>query len=160
MPRPIPGPDEVLIRVQTAGVGLWDVKVRRGQGRDRSFPLILGWESAGIIEQTGAQVTGLQVGDAVSCYVPHVGHYAESIAAPALLVARRPSTIDATHAAAIPMSGLTAHQALTEELSLHAGETVLITTAAGGVGSFAVQIAACLGAHVSFRPSEHCISLV
>src|SRR5579859_5361847 len=83
MPRPIPGPDEVLIRVQAAGVGLWDVKVRRGQGRDRSFPLILGWESAGIIEQTGAQVTGLQVGDAVYCYMQHVSHYAESIAAPA-----------------------------------------------------------------------------
>lgn len=148
MPKPLPGPDEVLIRVHAAGVGLWDAKVRRGQVGERSFPFILGWESAGIIEQTGASVTGLQVGDAVYCYVRQVGHYAEYVAAPANLVARKPGTIDAAHAAAIPISGLTAHQALTEELGLQAGETVLITAAAGGVGSFAVQIAAQLGAHV------------
>lgn len=148
MPRPIPGPDEVLMRVQAAGVGLWDVKVRRGQVGDRAFPCILGWESAGIIAHIGANVTDFTVGDAVYCYVPHVGHYAEYVAAPAHLVARRPSSIDGTHAAAIPVNGLTAHQSITDELGLRAGETVLITAAAGATGSFAVQIAAHLGAHV------------
>jgi NADPH:quinone reductase-like Zn-dependent oxidoreductase len=148
IPIPIPGPDEVLIRVQAAGVGLWDVKVRRGQVGERSFPFVLGWESAGIVVQTGANVTSLQVGDAIYCYVQQVGHYAEYIAAPANLVARKPGTIDAAHAAGIPISGLTAHQALTEALGLQAGETVLITAAAGGVGSFAVQIATQLGAQV------------
>ncbi len=148
MPRPIPGPDEVLIRVEAAGVGLWDAKVRRGQIGERSFPLILGWESTGIIEQTGANVTGLMVGDAVYCYVPQVGHYAEYIAAPANLVARRPRSLDGVHVAAIPVNGLTAHQSITDELGLRAGETVLITAAAGATGSFAVQIAAHQGAHV------------
>ncbi|MBO0783495.1 MAG: NADP-dependent oxidoreductase, partial [Ktedonobacteraceae bacterium] len=148
MPRPVPGPGEVLIRVQAAGVGLWDVKVRRGQMGGHSFPLVLGWESAGAIERVGANVTGFAVGDAVYGYIRQVGHYAEYVLAPASLVARRPASIDATHAAAIPISGLTAHQAITEDLGLRAGETVLITAAAGGTGTLAVQIATSLGAYV------------
>ncbi len=148
MPIPIPGPEDVLIRVHAAGVGLWDTKVRRGQVGEQAFPYVLGWESAGTVSQIGANVTDFTVGDAVYCYVPQVGHYAEYVAAPANLVARRPGTIDAAHAAGIPVSGLTAHQSITEELRLQAGEVVLITAAAGGVGSLAVQIAAQLGAHV------------
>jgi NADPH:quinone reductase-like Zn-dependent oxidoreductase len=148
MPKPVPGPDEVLIRVQAAGVGLWDVKVRRGQVGDLSFPLVLGWESAGTIERVGTGVACFAAGEAVYGYVRQVGHYAEYVAAPASLVARRPNSIDAAHAAAIPISGLTAHQAITEDLELRAGETVLITAAAGGTGTFAVQIAASLGAYV------------
>lgn len=148
MPKPVPGPGEVLIRVQATGVGLWDVKVRRGQVGERPFPLVLGWESAGTIERVGTNVTGFAMGEAVYGYVRQVGHYAEYVAAPASLVARRPNTIDATHAAAIPISGLTAHQAITEDLGLRAGETVLITAAAGGTGTLAVQIATSLGAYV------------
>ncbi|QBD83466.1 NADP-dependent oxidoreductase [Ktedonosporobacter rubrisoli] len=148
VPRPEPGPDEVLIRVEAAGIGPWDIKVRESLVGERQFPFILGWESAGIIEQVGADVRDFAVGDAVYCYVREVGHYAEYIAVPAKLVARRPRTLDAAHAAAIPVSGITAHQAITEDLKLQAGETVLITAAAGGTGTFAVQIAASLGAHV------------
>jgi NADPH:quinone reductase-like Zn-dependent oxidoreductase len=147
-PRPVPGPTEVLIRVQAAGVGLWDVKVRRGLVGARPFPFALGWESAGVIERVGASVTGFAAGDAVYSYVPQAGHYAEYVAAPASLVARRPNSIDATHAAAMPISGLTAHQAITEDLGLRAGETVLITAAAGGTGTLAVQIATSQGAYV------------
>jgi NADPH:quinone reductase-like Zn-dependent oxidoreductase len=148
MPIPNPGPDVVLIRVNAAGVGLWDVKVRRGQVGGRLFPLVLGWESAGTIAQVGTSVTGFAAGDAVYGYVPQVGHYAEYVAAPASLVARRPTSIDATHAAALPVNGLTAHQAITEDLGLRTGETVLITAAAGGTGTLAVQIATSLGAYV------------
>ncbi|GHO99901.1 NADPH:quinone reductase [Reticulibacter mediterranei] len=148
MPKPVPGPGEVLIRIQASGVGLWDVKVRRGQMGESSFPLVLGWESAGTIEQVGTNVTGFAVGEAVYGYVRQVGHYAEYVAAPASLVARRPHSIDAAHAAAIPISGLTAHQAITEDLGLRAGETVLITAAAGGTGTLAVQMATRLGAYV------------
>ena len=155
MPIPYPGPNEVLIRVQAAGVGLWDVKVRRGQVGNRPFPFVLGWESAGVIEHLGANVTGFTVGDAVYCYVREVGHYADYIAAPASLVAKRPRSLDAAHAAAIPISGLTAHQSITDELGVRAGETVLITAAAGGTGTFAVQIAAQLGAHVIATASAH-----
>ncbi|MBV9230774.1 MAG: NADP-dependent oxidoreductase, partial [Chloroflexi bacterium] len=112
------------------------------------FPLVLGWESAGTIERVGTSVTGFAVGDAVYGYVRQVGHYAEYVVAPASLVARRPNALDAAQAAALPISGLTAHQAITEDLELRAGETVLITAAAGGTGTFAVQIAANLGAYV------------
>jgi NADPH:quinone reductase-like Zn-dependent oxidoreductase len=119
-----------------------------GQVGDHPFPLVLGWESAGIIERIGARVIGFTAGEAVYCYAPQVGHYAEYVAVPASLVAQRPNSIDAAQAAAIPISGLTAHQSITEELGLRAGETVLITAAAGGTGTFAVQIAARLGAYV------------
>jgi NADPH:quinone reductase-like Zn-dependent oxidoreductase len=155
LPKPVPGPDEVLIRVQAAGVGLWDVKVRRGQVGNLPLPLVLGWESAGTIERVGTSVAGFAAGDAVYGYVRQVGHYAEYVAAPASLVARRPTSIDAAHAAAIPINGLTAHQAITEDVALRAGETVLITAAAGGTGTFAVQIAAYLGAHVIATASAH-----
>lgn len=159
LPVPTLGPDEVLIRVQAAGVGLWDVKVRQGTVTitGQQFPLILGWESAGVIEQVGSNVTGLRVGDAVTSYTYQagIGHYAQYIAVPATLVAAAPTFVDALHAAALPVNGLTAYQTLTEMLALRAGETILITAASGGTGTFAVQLAARLGAHVIAVASAH-----
>jgi NADPH:quinone reductase-like Zn-dependent oxidoreductase len=152
LPVPTCGPDQVLINVQTAGVGMWDVKVRQGRVRleGQQFPLVLGWESAGIIEQVGAGVTGLDVGTHVMCatYQVGIGHYAHYVAVPAELVAPAPSSLDALHAAALPINGLTAYQALYEVLKVQKGETLLITGAAGGTGTLAVQLAAHLGAHV------------
>lgn len=152
MPVPTPGPNEVLIRVQAAGVGLWDVKAREGRViiQGQHFPLILGWESAGIIEQVGENVMEFHPGDAVISYTYRagIGHYAEYVSAPTDLVALAPSSVDASHAAALPVNGLTAYQTITEALSLRAGETLLITGAAGGTGTLAVQLAARLGAHV------------
>lgn len=154
MDHPVPsvGRYDILIRVQGAGVGLWDVKVRQGTVtlEGQRFPLILGWESAGIIEQVGTDVTGLTVGTSVICstYQVGIGHYAQYVAVPADLVALAPSSLDALHAAALPINGLTAYQALMEELHLQPGETLLITGAAGGTGTLAVQLAAHLGAQV------------
>ena len=152
LPLPSCGPDQVVIKIQAAGVGMWDVKVRQGNVRleGQHFPLVLGWESAGTIEQGGTLVTGLNVGTPVICatYQVGIGHYAQYVAVPADLVAPAPSSLDALHAAALPVNGLTAYQALYELLKLQKGETLLITGAAGGTGTLAVQLAAGVGAHV------------
>ncbi|EFH83108.1 NADP-dependent oxidoreductase [Ktedonobacter racemifer] len=152
LPAPTCGPDQVIIHVQAAGVGMWDVKARQGSLtlEGQQFPLILGWESAGIIEQVGAAVTGLNVGTRVisTTYQVGIGHYAQSVAVPAHLVAPAPSSLDALHAAALPIGGLTAYQAIYEVLKMQRGETLLITGAAGGTGTLAVQLAAHLGVHV------------
>ncbi len=152
LPVPTCGPDQVVMNVQAVGVGMWDVKVRQGSVtlEGQQFPLILGWESAGIIEQIGSTVTGLDVGTRVICatYQVGIGHYARYVVVPADLVAPSPSTLDDLHAAALPVNGLTAYQAIYDVLQVQKGETLLITGAAGGTGTFAVQLAAHLGAHV------------
>jgi NADPH:quinone reductase len=152
LPTPICGPDQVVIKIQAAGVGMWDVEVRQGRIRleGQQFPLVLGWESAGTIEQVGALVTGLGVGTQVICatYQVGIGHYAHFVAVPADLVAPAPSSLDPLLAAALPVNGLTAYQAIYDLLKVQKGETLLITGAAGGTGTFAVQLAARVGAHV------------
>src|SRR2546425_1402141 len=152
LPVPPCGPDQVVIKVQAAGVGMWDVKMRQGSVRleGQQFPFVLGCESAGSIEQVGALVTGLDVGTQVMCatYQVGIGHYAHYVAVPADLVAPAPSSLDALHAGALPVNGLTAYQAIYDQLKLQKGETLLITGAAGGTGTFAVQLAARVGAHV------------
>ncbi|SRR5258706_11094664 len=114
----------------------------RCASRGQLFPLVLGWESTGIIEQIGATVTGLDVGTPVICatYQAGIGHYAHAVAVPADLVAPAPSNLDALHAAALPVNGLTAYQAICDLLKIQPGETLLITGAAGGTGTFAVQL--------------------
>ena len=154
LPVPPCGPDQVMITVQAAGVGMWDVKMRQGLFtlEGQAFPLVLGWESAGIIQEMGAQVTGrgLEVGTRVICATEQsgIGHYAQAVAVPADLVALAPSSLDALHAAALPVNGLTAYQAIYDRLQIQPGETLLITGAAGGTGTFAVQLAAQVGAQV------------
>ncbi len=152
LPKPAPGPNEVLVRVQAAGVGLWDVKARQGTViiEGQHFPLVLGWESAGVVEQVGEQVKRFRPGEGVMSYTfrAGIGHYAEYVTVPEDLVAVAPSSVDAQHTAALPVNGLTAYQTLTEALGIRTGETLLITAAAGGTGTFAVQLAARLGAYV------------
>lgn len=152
LPVPVCASDEVLVKVQAAGIGMWDVKVRQGLVTldGQQFPLVLGWESAGIVEQVGSRVTEVAVGSRVICatYQVGIGHYAQYVAVPANLIAPAPSSLDALNAAALPVNGLTAYQAINELLQLQKGETLLITGAAGGTGLFAVQLAAHLGAHV------------
>jgi NADPH:quinone reductase-like Zn-dependent oxidoreductase len=152
LPVPPCAPDQVMLNVQAAGVGMWDVKVRQGSItlEGQHFPLIPGWESAGIIEQVGSAVTDLTVGTQVVCatYQVGIGHYAQKVAVPAALVAPAPSSVDASHAATLPVNGLTAYQAIYDALRIQPGETLLITGAAGGTGTFAVQLAAQRGARV------------
>ena len=116
------------------------------------FPIVPGWDVAGTVEAVGPAVVDLAEGDEVFGYVRRDdvqwGTTAELVPAPQRCVARKPSSLSLTEAAAVPLAGLTAYQALTEALDVGEGDRVLVHRAAGGVGFFAVQIAAALGAHV------------
>ncbi|MFH9126396.1 NADP-dependent oxidoreductase [Streptomyces griseoaurantiacus] len=151
--RPEPLPTEVLVRVHAAGVNPVDWKTREGQGMAglQSLPLTLGWDVSGVVEEVGFGVTTLAPGDEVygmPWFPRAAGGYAEYVTAPARQWARKPASLDHVHAAAVPLAGLTAWQILTDTARVRAGQRVLITAAAGGVGHFAVQFARHLGAHV------------
>jgi NADPH:quinone reductase len=147
---PEPGAEDVLISLKAAGVGPWDWKTREAsESQDGPpLPLVLGFEGAGVVEALGDGVTELAVGDEVYTYKWPGGCYAEFVAAPAAVTARKPASLSFDEAAAVPVAGLTAHQGIVDELALKPGESVLITGAAGGVGTFATQIAAARGARV------------
>lgn len=149
------GPDFVLIRVRGAGLNPVDWKVREGKLAGRFphvFPVVLGWDAAGVVEEVGPAVTRFGPGDEVFAYCrKHFvgeGTYAEYVSVPEDFAARKPDTVDFVHAGAVPLAGLTAFQALVEATAVRTGETVLVHGAAGGVGSFAVQIARARGAQV------------
>ncbi|WP_208719886.1 NADP-dependent oxidoreductase [Amycolatopsis circi] len=151
--RPEPLPTEVLVRVHAAGINPVDWKTREGQGMAgmQTFPLILGWDVSGVVEEVGFGVTTLAPGDevyAMPWFPRAAGGYAEYVTAPARQWARKPASIGHVHAAAVPLAALTAWQALVDTAQVQAGQRVLITAAAGGVGHFAVQFARHLGAHV------------
>ena len=152
-PLPETGDDDVLIRVHAAGVNPVDWKIREGYLKELipyEFPLTLGWDVSGVIEEAGSKVTNFQKGDAVYSRpdIARNGTYAEYVAVNSNEVALKPKSIDHNHAASIPLAGLTAWQALFHIAQLSQGQRVLIHAAAGGVGSFAVQFAKTRGAHV------------
>ena len=150
MQRPTPGHDEVLIKVHAAAVNPIDWKMRAGHVKEvfpLTFPSTLGWDVSGTVEETGDKATQFKRGDEVYALVKG-GGYAEYVAAQATVVAKKPRTLDHVHAAAVPVAGLTALQALFEVAQLRAGQKVLIHAAAGGVGNFAVQLAKAKGAYV------------
>ncbi len=148
LPVPRPGNGEVLVRVAGAGVNPVDVKIREGQVRigQGKFPLVLGWDVSGTVAEVGPGVPSFSPGDEVYGLTEGTGAYAEYAVAPAANLALKPRSIDPVHAAALPLVGLTAWQAIVEKLQVAEGETVLVIGASGGVGSFAVQLAADRGA--------------
>jgi len=155
LPKPQPGPHEVLLRIHAAGINPVDWKIREGffQGRmSHTFPIILGWDAAGTIEAVGDKVHYASIGDAVFAYcrkeILQDGTYAEYIVLRHPHLAPKPRNLSFEEAAAIPLSGLTAYQSLFEALKLKAGEKILIHAGAGGVGGFAIQMAKQVGAHV------------
>ncbi|MCP2264225.1 NADP-dependent oxidoreductase [Promicromonospora thailandica] len=159
-PDPHIGPDTVLVRVRAASVNPVDWKVREGalQGLiDTHLPAIPGWDVAGVVEQVGLDTPEYQVGDEVYGYVRkdvvQGGTFAELVAAPVRTLARKPASLTFEEAAAVPLAGLTAYQAV-QRAGVREGRTVLVHAAAGGVGAFAVQIARALGAHVIGTASE------
>jgi NADPH:quinone reductase-like Zn-dependent oxidoreductase len=154
LPIPEIGADEVLIRVRAAGVNPFDWKVADGvlKGeKEHRFPLILGFDAAGVVERVGADVTRPFEGDEVYGYlskpVMGEGTYAEYVGASAAIVAKKPEAVAFAEAAALPMPALTAMD-LVDAVDLGEGETVLMVGATGGVGSYAVQLAARRGARV------------
>ena len=156
-PRPEPAPGEALVAVHAASITpdelTWDATWtdRPGPGgRDRT-PIIPSHEMSGVVTSLGAGVTDVAVGDEVYALIPFVrdGAAAEYVSLPADVLAAKPVSIDHDAAAAVPLAALTAWQALVDHARLRASQHVLIHGAAGGVGSFAVQIAAHLGARVT-----------
>lgn len=152
-PRPHPRTGEVLIQLHAAGVNPLDWKVREGllkAEHQSTFPLVLGWDASGVIASVGSEIKRLKVGDEVYCRADTArdGAYAEYIVVEEESVALKPRSIDHVHAAALPMSGLVAWQALFEVAAVTQGQRVLIHAAAGGVGHLAVQLAKWKGAHV------------
>ncbi|MFD4422645.1 NAD(P)-dependent alcohol dehydrogenase [Agromyces sp. NPDC058484] len=152
---PVPGDDEVLVRVRAVGVSAGDALVMRGEPRAvrLAFGLrhpkqpILGRDVAGEVEAVGAAVTRFRVGDAVYAESDQ-GGYAELVAVQERFVALRPATVDVIHAAAVPVSGTTALQGL-RLAGVVPGQHVLVNGASGGVGGFAVQLAKAMGAEVT-----------
>jgi NADPH:quinone reductase-like Zn-dependent oxidoreductase len=153
---PTPAADEVLVRVQAAGLdrGAWHVMTGRpylmrlaGFGLRRPKNAGLGTEFAGVVEMVGAEATGFAVGDAV--YGAGTSTFAEYATARPGALARKPVNLSSQQAAAVPVSGVTALQALRDQGRLQDGQSVLVIGASGGVGSFAVQIAKALGGQVT-----------
>ncbi|MFZ1155101.1 MAG: NADP-dependent oxidoreductase [Solirubrobacteraceae bacterium] len=140
--RPEPGDGEVLIRVRAASVNPIDWKNRRGL-RPKQLPAVLGNDVSGTVELSRAQ--GLVEGDEVFG-IASSGGYAEFAVAPARAIAKKPAGVTHEQAAAIPVAGLTAWQALFDRAGLERGQTALVAGAAGGVGHFAVQFAKHAGA--------------
>lgn len=158
---PTAGPGEVLVKIEFTSVNPVDWKIREGylQGMiPHQLPIIPGWDAAGTIVDVGSGVKSFKVGDAVFSYTRlptiHSGTYAEFIALPEASVALRPKTLGSSEAAAIPLVGLTAYQALHDVVKIRSGERVLITGGAGGVGSLAIQIAKAAGARVTATASR------
>ena len=154
--RPEPGPDEVLVRVMAAGVGPWDVALRDGRSGG-SLPYTAGGEFAGLVEGGTGEYADFSDGTPVYGYPGLTGCYAEYVTCPLEQLAPIPSGLSVADAGTVPVDLLTAEQGLTDELNVGAGDTVLITAAAGGLGHLAVQIARALGATVvgTASPANH-----
>src|SRR6478672_3373816 len=152
LPRPDPGPTEVLVRVAAAGVNPVDWKVRARGGIPAELPFTVGWDVAGVVEEVGAGVTWLAVGDRVfgmPRFPREAACYAEFVTSPSRHLARIPEGWSDVEAAAVPLAGLTAWQALVDTCGVGDGSRVLVLGAAGGVGHLAVQIAGARGAWVA-----------
>ena len=152
-PPPV-APDGVLVRVKAASVNPVDYKVREGKlagAFPHHFPVILGWDAAGVVEQVGPAVTWFRPGDRVYGYCRRqdlqYGTYAEFTTVPEGFLAHMPEELSFEEAAALPLASLTAHQSL-EMLGLRGGEFLFVTGGAGGVGHIAIQLALARGARV------------
>jgi len=151
LPDPAPKPGEVVVDIHAASVNGADWRVRTGDYSQQSkFPYVLGRDFSGVVSAVGQGVTDLRVGDPVFgvCDVGQEGAYAEKIAIKAAIVAKKPASISDVDAAALALAGLTALVSVEDTLTLKAGETILIQGGAGGVASFAIQLAKHIGARV------------
>lgn len=158
LPLPEPGRGDLLVRVRAAGVNPLDSKIRDGDVKvllPFSFPLVLGTDLAGDVVAVGPGVTRFQVGDAVYSRLDseRIGAFAECALVRESAAARKPARLDYVQAASLPLVGLTAWQALIGLARLQAGQKVLIHAGSGGVGTFAIQLAKHLGAHVATTAS-------
>jgi alcohol dehydrogenase len=165
VPAPVPRPRDIFVEVRAAGLNPVDFKFRQGKLRAilrPKLPLVLGNEFAGEVIAVGREVKRFRVGDRVFARVAkdRLGAFAEQACVDEDDTAYMPGNLDFTAAAAVPLGGLTALQALRDELRVKPGQKVFISGGAGGVGTFAIQIAKWLGAHVTTTASTRGEALV
>lgn len=158
MPEPSPGPDDVLVEIEAAGLNILDSKIRDGAFKSilpYQPPLVLGHDLAGTVVKVGAKVRRFKAGDAVYARPRdgQIGTFAERIAVKEADLALKPANLSMAEAASIPLVGLTAWQALVERAQIKPGQKVLIHAGSGGVGTFAIQLAKHLGATVATTAS-------
>lgn len=166
MDNPVMQDDAVLVRVNASSLNAGDYFTMKGSpwlvrltvGFPRPKDYVLGWDMAGRVEAVGSQVTQFQPGDAVYGAVSHA--FAEYVVAPTNLLARKPANLTFEQAAAVPTAGLTALQGLRDAGKVQPGQKVLINGAAGGVGTFAVQIGKAFGAEVTAVCSTRNVEMV
>lgn len=153
--KPTIGANQVLVEVHAAGVNPFDWKVREGLARqmaELTFPATLGGDVAGVVAEVGANVTHVKAGDAVyglAGALSGQGSFADFAPVDGGQIGLRPNNVDFAEAAALPLAGVSAYQALVETLNLQRGQKILIHGGAGGIGTMAIQLAKHLGAYVA-----------
>jgi NADPH:quinone reductase-like Zn-dependent oxidoreductase len=165
LPRPTLKPDELLVQVHAASVNPIDNMIPTGMFKavvKFELPATLGSDLAGVVVEVGSRVTRFKVGDAVyaNIFDQGTGSIAEFAVVPEHAAALKPANLDFVQAASIPMVGLTSWQALKERIQLRAGHKVFIPAGAGGIGTFAIQLAKTLGARVGTTTSTGNVGLV
>jgi len=150
LPRPEPGERDLLVRVEAISVNPVDTKIRRSKGPDdhEALPRVLGWDAAGVVEAVGSKTTLFQPGNEVyyAGSITRAGANSEYHLVDERIVAKKPGSFDMAHAAALPLTAITAYEAFFGRMGIStegesAGKTILIIGGAGGVGSIAIQIA-------------------
>ena len=152
VPKPVPGPGEVLVRVKAAAMNPLDCKLREGKFRlifRVKPPFVLGFDLAGEVEAVGTGVTRLRPGDAVFGTLSRPGAHAEHAVAAEQMLLPKPSRLSFEEAAALPAAAMSALQLLRDDARLREGQRVLLNGAGGGIGTFAIQIAKAWGARVT-----------
>lgn len=165
LPRPMLRPDELLVEVHAAAVNPIDNMILTGIFKpilDFQFPATVGSDLAGVVTEVGSRVTRFKPGDAIFANIFDLGtgSIAEFAVVPESAAALKPANLDFVQAASIPMVGLTSWQALKERAHLRAGQKVFIPAGAGGIGTFAIQLAKHLGAKVGTTTSTGNVALV
>ena len=165
VPVPDIGAQEVLVEIHAASVNPIDFKIRDGKVKlllQFEMPLILGNDFAGVVRAVGSEVRQFKVGDAVygRPRKSHIGTFAEWMAVHEDDIAPKPANLSFEQAASLPLVGLTAYQAFHDLMHLQAGQKVLIHAGAGGVGTFAIQLAKSMGVFVATTASEAGAALV
>jgi NADPH:quinone reductase-like Zn-dependent oxidoreductase len=163
VPRPTPGPGELLVRVAAAGVGPWDALIREHKSAVKvTLPLILGSDLSGVVEEVGPGVSTFQAGDEVYGVTnpDFCGAYTQFAIASAKMIARKPPRLSFVEAASAPVVAVTAWQMLFDYAGAKPGQRVLIHGAAGNVGAYAVQLASDAGLQVFATASSKDLALV
>ncbi|MFG2323500.1 zinc-binding dehydrogenase [Streptomyces sp. NPDC048568] len=161
LPRPTPGPGQVLVRVLATSVNPLDLQTRRGDYRDQvALPTVIGNDVSGVVVETGPGADEFQPGDEVWYLAPVFagqGTYAEFHVVDQALVSPKPAQLSHVEAAGLALVGMTVWEALVERAKVRLGERVLVHGGAGGVGSVAIQVAGALGAEVvtTARARDH-----